>query len=115
LALLVIQRRASALVDAWSLVARGGCRYGAVAHAVLAYDQRVRHDAVTWLDLVAPLMVIGLMGEIFYFIASSDAVRGYGRQRARFPPTRRDLEALPRLWRRRWDRLRRRAEPPVSS
>jgi hypothetical protein len=69
---------------------------------------------VTWLDLVAPLMVIGLMSEIFYFIASSDAVRGYRRQRARFPPTQRDIEAVPRLWRRQWGHLRRSAQPPLS-
>jgi len=28
---------------------------------------------MTWFGLVAPLVVIGLMGEIFYFIVSSDA------------------------------------------
>jgi hypothetical protein len=52
-----------------------------------------------WFDLVAPLMVIGSMGEIFYFIVSSDTVRGNRQGRAHFPPTRRDIEALARLWR----------------
>jgi hypothetical protein len=97
------------------VAARSGCLWGVVAHPAVAYDRRVRHDGVTWLDLLAPLMVIGLMGEIFYFITSSEAVRGYRRQRARFLPTRRDLEALPRLWRRQLSRLRRRAKPPPSS
>jgi hypothetical protein len=35
---------------------------------------------MTWSDLAAPVTVSGLMGEIFYFIAASDAVRG-NRQR----------------------------------
>jgi hypothetical protein len=59
-----------------------------------------RHDDMNWLDIVAPLMVVGLMGEIFYFIASSEAVRGnkWARARIHFPPTRRNVEALVRLW-----------------
>lgn len=31
---------------------------------------------MTWMDVVAPLMVIGLLGEICYFIVSSEAARG---------------------------------------
>jgi hypothetical protein len=64
-----------------------------------------------WFDLVAPLMVIGSMGEIFYFIVSSDTVRGNRQGRAHFPPTRRDIEALARLWRRLWSHRMRLAPP----
>jgi hypothetical protein len=70
---------------------------------------------MTWFDLVAPLAVIGLMGEIFYFIVSSDAVRGNRQRRARFPPTRRDIEALARLWRRLWSHRARSAPPARRS
>jgi len=38
---------------------------------------------MTWMDVVAPLMVIGLIGEIFYFIVSSEAVRGNQWRRSR--------------------------------
>jgi hypothetical protein len=57
---------------------------------------------MTWLDIVAPLMVIGLMSMIFYFIASSEGISRQRRKSRSFPPTQRDLAAAGRLWRRRW-------------
>ena len=48
---------------------------------------------MTWMDVVAPLMVIGLRGEIFYFMISSEAVRGNQWRRSRLRP-RRDIAAL---------------------
>jgi hypothetical protein len=61
---------------------------------------------MAWSDLAASFTVSGLMGEIFYFIAASDAVRGNRQRRARFPPTQRNIEALARFWRRLWIHLR---------
>jgi hypothetical protein len=56
---------------------------------------------MTLMDVVGPLMVIGLMGEILYFIVSSEAVRGNHWRRSRMRP-RRDIAALGRLARRWW-------------
>jgi hypothetical protein len=56
---------------------------------------------MTWLDVVTPLMVIGLLGEIIYFIVSSAAVRGHQWRRRRSRPGR-DLVALGRLLQRWW-------------
>jgi hypothetical protein len=56
-------------------------------------------------DIVGPLLVIGLMGLILFIIASEDAISGGHRQHP-FPPTERDIEAMGRLWRHRWRRLR---------
>jgi hypothetical protein len=56
---------------------------------------------MTWLDIVAPLLVIGLIGEILYFIVSSEAVRGHQWRRSQMRPGR-DILALGRLWRRWW-------------
>jgi hypothetical protein len=63
-----------------------------------------RYDDMTWQDVVAPLLVIGLMGEIIFFIVTSEAVRG--NRPSRFLPTKRDIAAMGRLWRRRWRRAR---------
>ena len=54
-----------------------------------------------WMDVVAPLMVIGLIGEIFYFIISSAAVRGNQWRQSRMRP-RRGIAGLGRLARRWW-------------
>jgi hypothetical protein len=59
---------------------------------------------MTWLDVIAPLAVIGLMGEIIFFIVTSESVRGH--RPSRFPPTKRDIAAMVRLWRRWWRRMR---------
>jgi hypothetical protein len=60
---------------------------------------------VPWLDIIAPLMVIGLMSLILWIIMSSDAISN-GRRQHPFPPTERDITAMGRLWRRRFRRLR---------
>jgi hypothetical protein len=62
--------------------------------------------SMTWLDIVAPLMVIGLFALLFIIITTSAGVSQGGRQgRNRFPPTQRDIEATGRLVQRRWRRL----------
>jgi hypothetical protein len=61
---------------------------------------------MTWFDVLAPLMVIGLMTIIFFAIVTSEGVaRGARRGRRRLPPTQRDIEATGRLWWRRWRKL----------
>jgi hypothetical protein len=61
---------------------------------------------MTWFDVVAPLIVIGLFALLFFIITTSEGVsRGARRGRNRFPPTQRDIEATGRLWRRRWRKL----------
>jgi len=60
---------------------------------------------VPWLDIIAPLMVIGLMSLILWIIMSSDAI-AQGRRQHPFPPTERDIAATGRLWRQRLRRLR---------
>jgi hypothetical protein len=73
---------------------------------------------MTWEDVLAPVMVIGLMTIIFLAIVTSEGVsRGARRGRRRLPPTQRDIEATGRLWRRRWRHVlpNQRMEPPPSS
>jgi hypothetical protein len=73
------------------------------------YGQGSRHDAMTWLDVVAPLLVIGLIGEILYVIISSEAIQENEWRRSRLRPGR-DIAALGRLsrrWRHRLPRLSR--------
>jgi hypothetical protein len=73
---------------------------------------------MTWFDVLAPLMVIGLMTIIFFAIVTSEGVsRSARRGRRRLPPTQRDIEATGRLWRRRWRHVlpNQRMEPPPSS
>jgi hypothetical protein len=65
---------------------------------------------MTWQDVVAPFMVIGLMGEILYFIVSSEAVRGNQWRRSQMRPGR-DIAALGRLLRRRWRRVQHPEKP----
>jgi hypothetical protein len=61
---------------------------------------------MTWQDVLAPAMVIGLMAIMFLAIVTSEGVSQSARRgRKRFPPTLRDIEATGRLWRRRWRRL----------
>jgi hypothetical protein len=61
---------------------------------------------MTWLDILAPLMVIGLFALLFIIITTSAGVSQGGRRgRNRFPPTQRDIEATGRLWQRRWHSL----------
>ena len=62
--------------------------------------------SMTWLDIVAPLMVIGLFALLFFIITTSEGVSRSTRQgRNRFPPTQRDIKATGRLWQRRWRSL----------
>jgi hypothetical protein len=61
---------------------------------------------MTWQDILAPVMVIGLMAIMFFSIVTSEGVSQRARRgRKRFPPTQQDIEATGRLWRRRWRRL----------
>jgi hypothetical protein len=69
---------------------------------------------IAWFDILGPLVVIGLMGMILYFIMSSEAI-SQGRRHRPFPPTQRDIEAARRLWRRRWRKLTPWTERPSPS
>jgi hypothetical protein len=60
---------------------------------------------IAWFDFLGPLLVIGLMSMILYFIMSSEAI-SQGRRQHPFPPTERDIAATGRLWRQRFRRLR---------
>jgi hypothetical protein len=57
---------------------------------------------MSWFDVLAPLMVVGLLALLFSFIASSEGVSNGARHRRPFPPTQRNIAAAGRLWRRRW-------------
>ena len=56
---------------------------------------------MTWFEVVAPLMVIGLLGMILYFITSSTGMSRRNGRSGPFPPTQRDVAATARRWRRR--------------
>jgi hypothetical protein len=60
-------------------------------------------NVMTWLDVLAPVMVIGLMALLFLAIVSSEGVSRH-RRNGPFPPMQRDIAATSGLWRRRWRR-----------
>jgi hypothetical protein len=66
---------------------------------------------MTWFDVLAPVMVIGLFALLFFIIAWSSGVSNKSHRRWPFPPTQRDIEATGR--RRRWRRLTPWTEHPL--
>jgi len=59
---------------------------------------------MTWLDVLAPLMVVGLMSMIFFMMVTATGP-SHTTHRRPFPPTQRGIAAAGRLWRRRWRKL----------
>jgi hypothetical protein len=71
-----------------------------------------------WFNIVAPLMVISLMGMIVLFVVTSTAAPHSSHRRRPFTPTQRDIAATGRLWRQRWRHVlpyQRMRPPPLPS